>query len=61
MVATEPRITSAASGKVRLVNDAAERLAVGVRVGRVDTGLWSGGEFQPTQNSLPSGSCMTTQ
>ncbi len=41
------------------VNEAAEQLAVGVRVGRADA-LVSGGEFQLTQNSLPSGSCMTT-
>jgi diacylglycerol kinase family enzyme len=60
-IAWLPMIASAASGKVCPVNDAAEKLAVGVRVGARGCGPVSRGEFQPTQNSLPSGSCMTTK
>ncbi len=49
---------SAASGNVCPANEAPEQLAVGVRGSR-GCGPVSRGEFQPTQNSLPSGSCMT--
>src|SRR6266705_1942305 len=51
-------LTSAASGNVCPVAGAASR---GRLCGLRGCGPVSRGEFQPTQNSLPSGSCMSAK